>query len=130
MHTSSSRRLMGRTTLEWFSSLPVFIMLMLTLVIGTGEMVHGQLLKIGESMFGDPETQVQYFMLRAEPVKPACNPSMDIDAEVQRQSVAPEAGAGDDIRELRRGQRRRCRRATGLCCRPASARPKGFQDGD
>ena len=100
MHTSSSRRLMGRTTLEWFSSLPVFIMLMLTLVIGTGEMVHGQLLKIGESMFGDPETQVQYFMLRAEPVKPACNPSMDIDAEVQRQSVAPEAGAGDDIDDL------------------------------
>ena len=56
MHTSSSRRLMGRTTLEWFSSLPVFIMLMLTLVIGTGEMFHGQLLKFGESMFGDPQT--------------------------------------------------------------------------
>ena len=100
MHTSSSRRLMGRTTLEWFSSLPVFIMLMLTLVIGTGEMFHGQLLKFGESMFGDPQTKVQYFMLRAEPVKPACNPSMDIDAEVQRQSVAPEAGAGDDIDDL------------------------------
>jgi len=71
----------------------------LTLVIGTGEMVHGQLLKLGESLFGNPETQVQYFMLRAEPVKPECNPSIDIDAEVQRQSAAPAQG-GDDIDNL------------------------------
>ena len=99
MHTPTSRPLMGRTALEWFSTLPVFIMLILTLVIGTGEMVHGQLLKLGESLFGNPETQVQYFMLRAEPVKPECNPSIDIDAEVQRQSAAPAQG-GDDIDNL------------------------------
>ena len=70
MHNTPSRSLMGRTLIEWFSSLPVFIMLMLTVIIGTGEMVHGQRLKFGESMFGNPATQVQNFMLRAEPVKP------------------------------------------------------------
>jgi len=85
MHAPNSRKLLGRTFLEWFSSLPVFALLLLTLIIGTGEMVHGQLLRLGESMFGDPAKQVQYFMLRADPVKPDCDANLDIDAEVQRQ---------------------------------------------
>ncbi len=85
--------------LEWFSSLPVFVLLLLTLIIGTGEMVHGQLLKFGESLFGDPPAQVQYFMLRAEPSKPECDPNVDIETEVRRQSAAPAADskAADDI---------------------------------
>ena len=99
MQTPNSRTLMGRTVLEWFSSLPVFIMLMLTLIIGTGEMVHGQLLKFGESMFGDPAAHVQYFMLRAEPTKPECDVNVNVDAEVARQAAAP-ATAGDDIDNL------------------------------
>ena len=86
--------------MEWLSSLPVFILLLLTLIIGTGEMVHGQLLRLGESMFGDPPAQVQYFMLRAEPVKPECDANLDIDAEVARQSSAKPAEGGDDIDDL------------------------------
>ena len=86
--------------MEWLSSLPVFILLLLTLIIGTGEMVHGQLLRLGESMFGDPPAQVQYFMLRAEPVKPECDANLDIDAEVARQSSAKPAAGGDDIDDL------------------------------
>lgn len=85
--------------MEWFSSLPVFILLLMTLIIGTGEMVHGQLLRLGESMFGEPAAQVQYFMLRAEPTKPECDANLDIDAEVARQSSAP-TGGGDDIDDL------------------------------
>jgi hypothetical protein len=56
----------------------------LTLVIGTGEMIHGQLLRMGEKIFGDPATGVQYFMLRADPAKPDCNPNADIEAEIQK----------------------------------------------
>ena len=99
MNTPASRSLLGRSPLEWLSSLPVFILLLLTLIIGTGEMVHGQLLRLGESMFGDPAAQVQYFMLRAEPTRPDCDPNLDIDAEVARQSASP-AGGGDDIDDL------------------------------
>jgi len=99
MNTPASRSLLGRSPLEWLSSLPVFILLLLTLIIGTGEMVHGQLLRLGESMFGDPSAQVQYFMLRAEPTKPECDVNVDIDAEVARQSAAPKSG-GDDIDDL------------------------------
>jgi len=101
MNTPDSRKILGRTILEWFSSLPVFALLLLTLIIGTGEMVHGQLLKLGESMFGDSRAQVQYFMLRAEPVKPDCNANVNIEAELAKQSAAPKAKAGgDDIDDL------------------------------
>ncbi|MGC4062679.1 MAG: TRAP transporter large permease subunit [Aquabacterium sp.] len=94
MNTPSSRTLLGRTFLEWFSSLPVFALLLLTLIVGTGEMVHGQLLKLGESMFGD--SQVQYFMLRAEPSKPDCNPNVNVEQELARQMAAPVAKGGDE----------------------------------
>ncbi|MGQ0596767.1 TRAP transporter large permease subunit [Aquabacterium sp.] len=101
MNTPESQKILGRTLLEWFSSLPVFALLLLTLIIGTGEMVHGQLLKLGESMFGDSQAQVQYFMLRAEPVKPDCNANINVDAELAKQSAAPAAKAGgDDIDDL------------------------------
>ena len=106
MNTSPSRTVLGRTPSEWFFSLPVFTLLLLTLIIGTGEMVHGQLLKLGESMFGDHNAQVQYFMLRADPVKPECNPNIDVDAEVARQSAggANAGAAADDIDNLFGGE--------------------------
>lgn len=90
----ASRTYVGRTLGEWFSSLPIFSLLLLTLIIGTGEMVHGQLLRLGESMFGDPAHGVQYFMLRADPSKPKCDPNLDIDAEVKRQMAQPASAAG------------------------------------
>jgi TRAP-type C4-dicarboxylate transport system permease large subunit len=95
MNTPASRTLLGRTFLEWFSSLPVFVLLLLTLIVGTGEMVHGQLLKLGEHMFGD--AQVQYFMLRAEPTKPECDANVNVDQEVARQLAAPVTKSDDDL---------------------------------
>ena len=80
---------LNRSLSEWFSSLPVLALLLLTLVIGTGEMLHGQLLRMGERMFGAPTTNVQYFMLRADPVRPACDPNRDVDAAVQAKLNAP-----------------------------------------
>lgn len=84
---------MNRSLSEWLSSLPVFLLLILTLVIGTGEMIHGQLLRMGEKLFGDPATGVQYFMLRADPTKPDCDPNPDIEAEVQKKVAG---GSVDD----------------------------------
>ena len=54
MQSSAGKKWFGRTPSEWLSSLPIFSLLLLTLIIGTGEMVHGQLLRLGERMFGDP----------------------------------------------------------------------------
>jgi len=91
---------LNRSGLEWFSSLPVLCLLLLTLVIGTGEMFHGQLLRMGERMFGDPANNIQYFMLRADPTKPDCDPNMDIDAAVAAQAAAPAAVSDDPLDAL------------------------------
>lgn len=80
---------LNRSWSEWLSSLPVLSLLLLTLVIGTGEMFHGQLLRVGERLFGNPEDNVQYFMLRADPSQPTCDPNQDIDAAVAAKMSAP-----------------------------------------
>ena len=86
--------------MEWLVGLPTITLLLLVLVIGTGEMIHGQLLKLGESLFGDKTTQVQYFMLRGDPVKPACDAHINIDAEVARLTAAASIKKDDDIDDL------------------------------
>ncbi len=85
--------LLNRSAGEWLSSLPMFMLLLLTLVIGTGEMFHGQLLRMGEKLYGDPSSGIQYFMLRADPSQPSCDPNMNVDAEVAKR-LASTAGTG------------------------------------
>lgn len=103
MHQDRGYRLLGRTPAEWLSSFPVVVLLILTLVIGTGEMIHGQLLRIGENVFGDKEKGVQYFLLRGDPEKPTCNLDIDIEAEVAKQAAlvanAPPVDPNDPLAE-------------------------------
>ena len=56
-----------RNGYEWLSTIAIFFLLLLTLIIGTGEMIHGQLLCVGEQIYGDPDTGIQYSFLRADP---------------------------------------------------------------
>lgn len=87
--------LLNRSWSEWFSTLPVFLLLILTLVIGTGEMIHGQLLRMGERLFGDPAAGIQYSYLRADPPAPDCDRSPVTDAKVQQEMGKSSAGADD-----------------------------------
>jgi TRAP-type C4-dicarboxylate transport system permease large subunit len=88
--------LLKRTWSEWFSSLPVFLLLVLTLIIGTGEYIHGQLLTVGEKLYGDPAAGIQYSYLRADPTAPSCERHPNIDAQVQQQMAGGGAAASDD----------------------------------
>ncbi|WP_334119829.1 TRAP transporter large permease subunit [Limnobacter sp.] len=97
MQSSAGKKWFGRTSSEWLSSLPIFSLLLLTLIIGTGEMVHGQLLRLGERMFGDPANQVQYFLLRADPSAPTCDANPDIDALVGKQVADAETAPQSDL---------------------------------
>lgn len=97
MQSSAGKKWFGRTPSEWLSSLPIFSLLLLTLIIGTGEMVHGQLLRLGERMFGNPENQVQYFLLRADPSAPTCEANPDIDALVAKQVADAESAPKSDL---------------------------------
>ncbi len=97
--TGSGPKFLNRTPSEWLLSLPVFSLLLLTLIIGTGEYFHGQLLRMGENMFGDTKSGVQYFMLRADPSKPECNPNPDIEAAAAAE-ISSKAASTDAIDAL------------------------------
>ncbi|KRI53128.1 TRAP transporter large permease subunit [Acinetobacter pittii] len=86
--------LLGYIWNEWISTFVILILLLMTLIIGTGEMIHGQLLRIGERLYGDPATGMQYSFLRAEPEKPTCDRHPNIDAQVKEQM---KANASDDF---------------------------------
>lgn len=98
---TKGRLLLGRSISEWLFGLPIFLLLAFTLLIGTGEMLHGKLLKVGEAMFGHPEIGVQYFMLRdSDPTPPTCKLITDVDAEVQRQLSAAPSQSEQDMDNL------------------------------
>lgn len=67
-----------RSYREWFSSFPVFLLLIAVIIAGNSELMHARLLNAGEFLWQD------YFTLRADIPVPACNPSPDIDAELAR----------------------------------------------
>ncbi len=75
----------SRSILDRLSTIAIFFLLVLTLIIGTGEMIHGQLLRVGEKLYGDPAAGMQYSFLRADPQQPTCQRHVDIDAQVQKQ---------------------------------------------
>ena len=82
---------------NWISTFSILALLLLTLVIGTGEMIHGQLLRIGESLYGNEKIGMQYSFLRAEPEKPTCERHPDVDALVKQQM---QANANDEFADI------------------------------
>jgi TRAP-type C4-dicarboxylate transport system permease large subunit len=89
-----------RSWTNWFITLPTISLLLLVLVINAGELIHGQFLKMGEHLFSDNSQHVQYFLLRADPEKPTCNPNVDLETEVARQMGGKPASAKGDIDDL------------------------------
>lgn len=88
---------LSRIWTEWISTFSILALLLLTLVIGTGEMIHGQLLRIGENLYGDEKIGMQYSFLRAEPEKPTCERHPDVDGLVQKQMAA---NANDEFADI------------------------------
>ena len=82
---------------EWISAFTILLLLLLTLIIGTGEMIHGQMLRLGENLYGDPKTGMQYSFLRAEPQKPTCDRNPNIDVLVQNQM---QSNANDEFADI------------------------------
>lgn len=70
------------------STISIFILLLATLIISSSEMFHGQLLRMGEKMFGDPAAGIQYSFLRGDYEVPACDPNADVDAQVEKKLKA------------------------------------------
>lgn len=90
MDNSSRLTFAGRTPGEWLSSLPTVIILLIAVFLSSGEIIHSQLLKYGES------TWEGYFELRAGAIEPTCNMDRDVDAEVARTVQKRQADAAND----------------------------------
>jgi TRAP-type C4-dicarboxylate transport system permease large subunit len=89
--------LLGHIWTEWISTFAILALLLLTLIIGTGEMIHGQLLRIGENLYGNEKVGMQYSFLRAEPEKPSCDRHPNVDALVEQQM---QANAKDEFADI------------------------------
>lgn len=96
-HDRSGLGLLRYIWTEWISTFFVLLLLLLTLIIGTGEMIHGQLLRVGERLYGNQTIGMQYSFLRAEPSKPDCDRNPDVDALVKQQMAASSADEFADI---------------------------------
>lgn len=79
-----------RTLREWISSLPVLILLLTSIVLGTSEMGYSQLLKLGEFMWKD------YYILRGDIPTPTCDPNADIDIQLNK-LVASQSAEEDEF---------------------------------
>lgn len=82
----------NRSAGEWLSSLPTVVILLLTIFLASGEVIHSQLLKIGEN------TWQGYFELRTSGLiaEPSCNRDPDIESELRRAIQEKEASMADD----------------------------------
>lgn len=81
----------SRAAGEWLVSLPTVLIMLTVVFLGVGEYVHSQLLAFGESRWE------HYFILRADIPQPACDPNLDIDAEVKRLLAQTPADASDEL---------------------------------
>ena len=90
MELSSRLRIANRTVGEWISTLPTVLILLITIFLASGEIIHSQLLKFGERNWEE------YFLLRATQSAPTCERERDIEEEVARTIAEREASAADD----------------------------------
>lgn len=84
-HISNGLAWLANQWNSWISTFSVMLLLLLTLIIGTGEMIHGQMLRVGEAIYGDSKGTMQYSFLRIEPEAPSCDRSTSIDVLVKQQ---------------------------------------------
>ena len=88
----ASLRIGQRTAREWFSSLPALLLLLMTIFLASGEVIHSQLLKIGEN------TWEGYFQLRGAGIlsEPSCNPDSNLDNELENAIARKKQQMADD----------------------------------
>ncbi|WP_303761675.1 TRAP transporter large permease subunit [Alcanivorax jadensis] len=92
MDKPSSMKVANRSVGEWLASLPTLILLLLTVFLASGEVLHSQLLKIGEN------TWEGYFKLRGAGIlqEPTCNPDANLDDQLEAAIIRKKQQMADD----------------------------------
>ncbi len=83
----------SRSTIEWLSSLPACILLLLVVIFSTSSDIHNQILRVGEHFWAG------YYKLRVDPEIPSCDPNIDVEAKLQERLAisAEDDGLGLDL---------------------------------
>lgn len=92
---SKSNSIEKRLSIPWSQRIPISAILILLLFLifaRTGESMHGQMTKVGESLWDN------YFAMRADPVKPDCDPNFDVQARLDE--LEAQSSGGDDDFDL------------------------------
>ncbi len=76
---------------EWACSLPAFIILVLVIALGIGELVHARLTSLGDYLWND------YYLLRVDPVAPDCDPNLDLEVAVEQEVARQSAEIGGEF---------------------------------
>ncbi|WP_101676357.1 TRAP transporter large permease subunit [Alloalcanivorax mobilis] len=85
-----------RSPQEWLSTLPVLLLLLLVVFLSSGQIIHSQLLKIGES------TWEEYFLLRTAGLtaQPVCDRDPDIERRVTDIAEQRRTGEADPLADI------------------------------
>jgi len=67
-----------RSSIEWFSSLPACILLLLVVIFSTSSDIHNQVLQVGENFWPG------YYKLRVDPTPPSCDPNVNVEEQLQK----------------------------------------------
>ncbi|KZX73468.1 C4-dicarboxylate ABC transporter [Oleiphilus sp. HI0009] len=84
-----SNTLKSRSPIEWLSSLPACILLLMVVIFSTSSDVHNQILQVGEHYWEG------YYKLRTDPELPSCDAQLDVEAAVQERLA--ESAEEDDF---------------------------------
>jgi len=84
-----SKTIKSRSAIEWLSSLPACILLLLVVIFSTSSDIHNQILRVGEHYWAG------YYKLRADPVPPSCDPLLNVEAAIQERLA--ESAEEDDF---------------------------------
>src|SRR5690554_6837510 len=82
----------NRTAGEWLSSFPTLILLLLSIFLASGDIIHSQLLKIGETSWQGYVALGSAGMIN----EPTCSRDPNIDAEVALAVERQTAAMADD----------------------------------
>ncbi|MDF1782270.1 MAG: TRAP transporter large permease subunit [Alcanivoracaceae bacterium] len=82
----------NRSVSEWLSSLPTLVILLITIFLASGEIIHSQLLQVGQNTWDD------YFLLRGAGVvqQPTCEREPNVDVALKDAIAKKEAAMADD----------------------------------
>jgi len=84
----ASNTLYNRSSVEWLSSFPACILLLLVVIFSTSSDIHNQILQVGEHYWPS------YYKLRVDPTVPSCDLKVNVEEKLQERLAQSQVDDG------------------------------------